>query len=1060
MPEPQPLIMTEPNMFGIYQQYKTLPSVDPDDALTIADLCDAPTFSLPPDILKQCSPLCVYGTHATDNIQLSLKDLLNISELDSSSWFASFMTPTMCRLMHWFYSTTTKTLSDLNRLITDVLLAPDFSASHLKDFNANCEAKRLDSDSLPAFVADGWIRDHVMLQLPQSGVCHASEDDAPSLDIPDVWHRSLLDIVRSAFQDASSLCFHLKGFKENWLQPDSHTERVYSEAYTSDAFLEMEDQIIPEPGCMLETVVAPMMAYSDSTCLVNFGTASLWPAYLTFRLMSKYVRAIPSFFQSHHLAYFPVLPDNIQDVYMNTFGSPASKETLTFLKCELMQKIWKLLLDPEFMHAYVHGIVIECADGILHRIYPRFFTYSADYPEKVLLTSIKYLGRCLCPRCLIVKERNAFSEALLPLGFNFYQMFVPDLMHESESGSWKSLFTHLVRICHAIPGAIEKLNKRYRLIPTFGRSTIHKFSNDVSGQKKFAARDYEDILQCSFPCFDGILPDAKDNKIIMDTVFAWATWHAFAKAWMHTDSSLEALQGVCLNFHTRETPAEMAAQVRRLVCTAKKTMASTGKASTRSIYKSIKAFNLHTYKNHAISDYIWSIPKFGTADSYSTQIGEQEHHHVKLFYARTNKQGHVKQIAILEWQQRHLHHILAQRISKIKARPKKTSSVIINPNEKDPLPQGQPEDHYQMSLSRNYPLNLHHWLAENEGNLAIDFIPKLKEHILRHLLINETAQDDDITPKQLSNLHIDSINPRTCSDVIVLTNNSDLNDTHPYWYARIIGLFHVEVHYNDPEGDLEDHKAKCPHHVEFVNGTDPEAFGFLDPDDIIHAIHLIPVYKLGQTTEFLPPSITQRPEENDEDYEWYSVDMWADHDMTFQYCGLGVGHQATWEATHIFREDLCRAYNLSPDVFNLGEDIDMGSDSELEATTDESDSEMVADMMDESEVDADSDEEAEVEDRSDDDKWETDEEPGDNDDDAELVKEDENQWETDLEEPSEDDTEDDMDLDDEAEGELDDICHDDDNEIGLDPDFEFAMFSNYAIGSMGPRYIYNLCLSL
>ncbi|KAK0495237.1 hypothetical protein EDD18DRAFT_1076147, partial [Armillaria luteobubalina] len=66
-------------------------------------------------------------------------------------------------------------------------------------------------------------------------------------------------------------------------------EHVYSEAYTSDAFLEMEDQIIPEPGCSLETVVAPMMVYSDSTCLANFGTAVLWPAYVGFGLMSKYV---------------------------------------------------------------------------------------------------------------------------------------------------------------------------------------------------------------------------------------------------------------------------------------------------------------------------------------------------------------------------------------------------------------------------------------------------------------------------------------------------------------------------------------------------------------------------------------------------------------------------------------------------------------------------------------------------------------------------------------------------------------------------------------------------
>lgn len=47
-----------------------------------------------------------------------------------------------------------------------------------------------------------------------------------------------------------------------------------------------------------------------------------------------------------------------------------------------MQAIWDVLLDEDFMFAYEHGFVIECADGIIRRLFPRFFTYSADYPEK------------------------------------------------------------------------------------------------------------------------------------------------------------------------------------------------------------------------------------------------------------------------------------------------------------------------------------------------------------------------------------------------------------------------------------------------------------------------------------------------------------------------------------------------------------------------------------------------------------------------------------------------------------------------------------------------------
>jgi hypothetical protein len=47
-----------------------------------------------------------------------------------------------------------------------------------------------------------------------------------------------------------------------------------------------------------------------------------------------------------------------------------------------MQAIWLLLLDDDFMHAYEFGIIVECLDGVSRRVFPQFFTYSADYPEK------------------------------------------------------------------------------------------------------------------------------------------------------------------------------------------------------------------------------------------------------------------------------------------------------------------------------------------------------------------------------------------------------------------------------------------------------------------------------------------------------------------------------------------------------------------------------------------------------------------------------------------------------------------------------------------------------
>ncbi|PBK66212.1 hypothetical protein ARMSODRAFT_861307, partial [Armillaria solidipes] len=163
-------------------------------------------------------------------------------------------------------------------------------------------------------------------------------------------------------------------------------------------------------------------------------------------------------------------------------------------------------------------------------------------------------------------------------------------------------------------------------------------------------------------------------------------------------------------------------------------------------------FNLQMYKLHSLGDYMWAISMFGTTDLYSTQIIKQEHHHVKLFYAWMNKCNHVKQIAILEHQQQRLHCIHTHHAMRKKTMPK---GPDLHPHEKDPLPKGNPENRYQMSASRHYPLDLHSWLAENHGDPAIiDFIPKLKDHILQSIPGFKIADNEETTPTQRRHLHI------------------------------------------------------------------------------------------------------------------------------------------------------------------------------------------------------------------------------------------------------------------------------------------------------------------
>lgn len=112
------------------------------------------------------------------------------------------------------------------------------------------------------------------------------------------------------------------------------------------------------------------------------------------------------------------IPDSLED-HLATFipKSTHRSQMLTHCRRELVHEVWRVLLDDEFIKAYEHGIVLNCADGILRRVYPRIFTLSADYKEKfVLLSACTYMaeinarallaairdrGLCPCPRCVV-----------------------------------------------------------------------------------------------------------------------------------------------------------------------------------------------------------------------------------------------------------------------------------------------------------------------------------------------------------------------------------------------------------------------------------------------------------------------------------------------------------------------------------------------------------------------------------------------------------------------------------------------------------------------------------
>ncbi|KAG0691971.1 hypothetical protein DFH29DRAFT_818501 [Suillus ampliporus] len=161
---------------------------------------------------------------------------------------------------------------------------------------------------------------------------------------------------------------------------------------------------------------------------------------------------------------------------------------------------------------------------------------------------------------------------------------------------------------------------------------------------------------------------------------------------------------------------------------------------------------------------------------------------------------------------------------------------------------------------------------------------------------------------------------------MVLSHEDDEANSHPYWYARIIGAFHALVYYCDPAGnpssydpvqvdfawvrwfgrDLSHHsgwKAKRLHRLGFIPSEDPGAFVFIDPKNIIRGIHLIPAFAFGHTSEYLSPSIIRHPSDNDEDWTYFYLNMFVDRDTLMRFRGGGVGHRTTREATDGFVSD-------------------------------------------------------------------------------------------------------------------------------------------------------------
>ncbi|KAJ2920454.1 hypothetical protein H1R20_g16640, partial [Candolleomyces eurysporus] len=481
---------SRPSAFGVTRQYAMPPGSrfihDPDQSITLSDLTDIPS----------------QGTVA---------------------WchkYGPFSNQSALSLAHWYWKSPNKSMHDFHDLL-QIIKNPTFSIPDVANTGWNAAFRTLganredldDADS--AWIEDdGWKTVPISIDVPFHR--RMKNPGTHSYFVGNMRCRSIVSVIKEKLTSQTDQPrFHYYPFSATW-KPAPHFPEtpLYGELYMSPVFREAHEEIqklhLDDEDCNLERAVVALMFWSDSTSLTSFGSASLWPIYMFFGNESKYRRCKPTERLCNQVAYLESLSDSFIDFLKEkNEGKVPSDALITHCNREVFHKQWSSLLDGELISAMQSGIILTCVDGRRRRFFPRIFTYSAEYPEKSLVSTIRTNGNHPCHRCLVTKSKfdlsklgapedserhsrlretqkqmksiadarveafeggfaidgdrvdkhlknesliaveNALQTSLASFDFSILSTLVVDLLHEVEIGVWKRLFIHLIWLLDA-----------------------------------------------------------------------------------------------------------------------------------------------------------------------------------------------------------------------------------------------------------------------------------------------------------------------------------------------------------------------------------------------------------------------------------------------------------------------------------------------------------------------------------------------------------------------------------------------------------------------------------
>ena len=186
-------------------------------------------------------------------------------------------------IMNWKNTSSSQKLDvEMNHLVHEVALNPEFNLEDLKNFNAQQENQKADTADELSPHLQAFQEASIDIEVP-SGSKHTPSQKFSILGL--LYHK-ITTMIKEAYESPLALKFHYTPFKLYRTCPANGSEakkdeRVYSEMYNLDALIDEHDKIqhmpTDDPSCKCEKVVASLMFWSDATHLTSYGTVKMWP---------------------------------------------------------------------------------------------------------------------------------------------------------------------------------------------------------------------------------------------------------------------------------------------------------------------------------------------------------------------------------------------------------------------------------------------------------------------------------------------------------------------------------------------------------------------------------------------------------------------------------------------------------------------------------------------------------------------------------------------------------------------------------------------------------------